>query len=65
VRITTVQWDTRQFDECWAQAAEARADLLVLPELGFSPWLADSPEVDRAAWARSIAQHEQRIGRLG
>lgn len=65
MRITTLQWDTRQFDRLWAQAAGARADLLVLPELGFSPWLADSPQADPAAWAQSIAQHEQRIARLG
>lgn len=41
------------------------SDLVLLPEMPFSPWLARSREVDVAAWEASVAVHDEWIGRLG
>ncbi len=62
--VTTVEWDARGFDRRWEQVAEQRADLVVLPELGFGPWLPDSPAVDPEAWQASVSAHEAVIARL-
>jgi N-carbamoylputrescine amidase len=40
------------------------SELLLLPELPFYPWLPGTPEVDPAEWARSIAAHEDWLGRI-
>jgi N-carbamoylputrescine amidase len=40
-------------------------DLLVLPEMPFSPWLPASAQVDTEAWSRAVEEHERWIDRLG
>lgn len=64
MRVTTVQWDTRRHAQLWPLVAAQRADLLVLPELSFGPWLPDSRQVDAAAWTASVAEHDAAIARL-
>jgi N-carbamoylputrescine amidase len=44
--------------------AETRADLVVLPELPFSAWLAVSREPDLVAWQAGVEQHDAGIARL-
>ena len=65
MRITTVQWDARDPTRLWSRIASERADLLVLPELGMSPWLPDTREVDPAEWSDAAARHDALIDRLG
>lgn len=45
--------------------AAERSDLLVLPEMPFSPWLAVSGTVDREQWSRAAAAHRAWCDRLG
>ncbi|MFI9530183.1 carbon-nitrogen hydrolase family protein [Micromonospora rosaria] len=46
----------------WADLADrlagAGSDLLLLPEMPFSPWLADRPGFDPGAWRAGVAAHE-------
>lgn len=65
MRITTLQWDTRDFAATWQRAAAVRSDLLVLPELCFAGWLPDRRTVQPQEWRKAAAQHEAMLGRLG
>ncbi|MEO0882468.1 MAG: carbon-nitrogen hydrolase family protein [Pseudomonadota bacterium] len=40
------------------------SDFLLLPEMGFSAWLAGSKDVDATKWNASVASHEAHIARL-
>ncbi len=62
-RVTVCELDTREErreEELAALAAHCRersSDVLLLPEMPFSPWLAAAPEPDAGAWRRSVAAH--------
>lgn len=53
-----------QWDGLVAHCHAESSDLVVLPELGFSPWLAATDAVDQAAWDDSVAAHERWLERL-
>jgi len=42
----------------------AKSDLLLLPEMAFSPWLAETNVVDAIKWAESVKSHEAWFNRL-
>ncbi|GGK22578.1 hypothetical protein GCM10010124_13880 [Pilimelia terevasa] len=71
MRITVCQLDARggRRDAALAaladHVAQARSDLVVLPEMPFSDWLAAGPVPDRARWERSVAAHRAGVARLG
>jgi len=52
----------------WAElcrhVATERADLVLLPEMPFHPWLAATENVDREAWQRAVADHVRWCDRL-
>lgn len=70
LNITVCQLDTRAEHRAAAMSALAdhvartRPDLLVLPEMPFSRWLAAEPAGDPADWRRSVAEHEAGIAGL-
>ena len=45
MRVATVEWDARDFSAQYEAVAQEAADLVVLPEMPFSPWLPDSRRV--------------------
>src|SRR4051812_44489399 len=44
--------------------ARARPDVVVLPEMPFSQWLAAAPVRDPARWQRSVIEHDESIAGL-
>lgn len=70
MKVTVCQLDNRSGRRAEAlqalvgHAARTRSDLVVLPELPFSDWLAAEPVPDTSAWQRSVAQHEATIAGL-
>lgn len=70
LKVAVCQLDTRQEHREAALLALGRhvaatgAQLVVLPELPFSTWLAAEREPDPAAWERSVAEHEAAVRRL-
>lgn len=70
MRITVCQLSDvpAQLEEQWeglaAHCRHERSDLVVLPELGFSPWLAATAEVDQRRWEASVEVHDRWLGRL-
>lgn len=59
--------DTRLDDQLAALGAHVAAhasDIVLLPELCFSPWLPADPLPDAARWARAVADHEHRLAGL-
>ncbi|PRY20568.1 carbon-nitrogen hydrolase family protein [Pseudosporangium ferrugineum] len=74
MRITVCQLDNRpgHRDDALAALADhvagAGSELVVLPELPFSDWLAADAAVDPARWQSSVEEHDaavERLGRLG
>ena len=61
--------DPGRLDEAWKGLVEhCRAngsDLVLLPEMPFSVWLAATQEVDPARWDEAVATHEAWLERLG
>jgi predicted amidohydrolase len=54
-------------DECHKllhHAASQRSDLVLLPEMPFSPWLADSPDFDLQRWNDGVNLHVEWMNRL-
>lgn len=70
MRVTVCQLDSRPehreaaLEALGQHAAEAGAELVVLPELPFSTWLAASPQPDLGAWQDSVVAHERAVARL-
>ena len=70
LNVTVCQLDARADHRSAALAALAGhvtrtgSDLVVLPELPFSDWLAADPDPDPARWQRSVAEHESGIAGL-
>jgi len=74
VRVTVCQIpnEPAPLAEAWTALCDhllaEDSDLLVLPEMPFSPWLAGSPDVDAEAWRAAAREHErwcERLGELG
>lgn len=47
-----------------AHLASQQSDFLVLPEMGFSEWLAADATPDEARWAHAVAAHDRHIAQL-
>jgi N-carbamoylputrescine amidase len=56
--------DDTLWNELKKHLASAGSDLLVLPEMPFSPWITRSDRVDSAVWDKAVSAHEAWIGRL-
>lgn len=72
VTICELPDDRKAFDDSWVQLAEhikqSRSGLVLLPDMAFGSWFADSAKVDSAGWQRAVAAHdawEHRLGELG
>lgn len=71
MRVTVCELRTAPGDleEDWtglvAHASCERADLVVLPELGFAPWFAAQQPYEESAWAVAVVAHERWLQRLG
>ena len=69
--VTVCQLDTRAEHRSAALAAlgrhavEAGSDLVLLPEMPFSAWLAADREPDADRWRAAVAEHDAAIARLG
>lgn len=70
LRVAVCQLDSREEHRADALRAlaqhvsETGAQLVVLPELPFSTWLAVDRAPDLAAWERSVAEHDAAVQRL-
>ena len=71
MRVTVcelVNRDREAFEAAWwalaAHVVESDSELLLLPEMPFSRWLAAQPTVDAPRWAASVRAHEQRLTEL-
>jgi N-carbamoylputrescine amidase len=60
--------DAEPFAAAWEALAKhvsaCRSDVVVLPEMPFSPWMAATREVDPAVWAAAVAMHDEWVARL-
>lgn len=69
-RVAVCQLDSRRAHRAAALVAlgehvrDTGADLVVLPELPFSDWLAADPLPDPAAWQRAVEEHDAAVARL-
>ena len=54
----------RDWEALRVHCAEQQTDLLVLPEMPFSPWLAGSRQVNNDAWRTAVTEHRRWIDRL-
>lgn len=54
----------RQWDLLCSHAQDRRSDLVLLPELPFSRWLAADPTVVPSAWEEAVEEHVRWIERL-
>jgi len=56
------------FEQDWhalvAHVKSEKSDLVVLPEMAFSPWAAWTDEVDPTVWEAAVKAHDQRLPRL-
>jgi N-carbamoylputrescine amidase len=70
MRITVCQLDTRDghrtagLADLTEHVVRSRSDVVVLPEMPFSHWLAADPVCDPARWQRSVTEHEEAITAL-
>jgi N-carbamoylputrescine amidase len=44
--------------------ASADSNLLLLPEMPFSPWLAETDQIDEKKWNQSVAEHDHWLSKL-
>jgi hypothetical protein len=72
VTVCELPDDRKAFENGWAQLAEhvrqAHSGLVLLPDMAFSSWFADSAAIDCARWRQALADHdawEHRLGELG
>ncbi len=61
VTVCELANDPESYARDWAKLAvhvkAAQSELVLLPEMPFSPWFAWSPEYDPAIWERAVAAH--------
>ena len=74
MRVTVCQWpdEQRELPQAWdrlvAHVREQSSELVLLPEMPFSPWFPASPEFDPDVWSAAVAAHdhwETRFPELG
>lgn len=69
VTVCELRTLTGALDDDWAGLVEhvrvEGSDLVVLPEMCFSPWFAAERPVDEAPWVASVAAHDVWLNRLG
>lgn len=54
----------RDWQSLVAHVASEKSDLVLLPEMTFSPWAAWTDEVDPAVWQAAVETHDQWLPRL-
>jgi len=70
MKVTVCQWDPRppylkgNLERLRAHIAEQQTDFLLLPEMGFSDWLAADRDPDAGRWAQAVADHDRQIADL-
>lgn len=70
MRITVCELpeDREEFEDAWGRLADhvaaADADVVLVPEMPFSEWLAATRDVDDDAWERAVRKHDEWIDRL-
>src|SRR5687768_16726985 len=73
MRVTACELRTGRLEEDWAALAEhvraERSELVVLPEMGLSPWFAHERPFVADAWSAAVRGHAafmaERLGELG
>ncbi|MBI4730189.1 MAG: carbon-nitrogen hydrolase family protein [Acidobacteria bacterium] len=71
VRVAVIEADptlepgTGAWDGLAKRTAESGADLLVLNELPFGPWIATLQEFEQIRWERAVAAHARAVAALG
>lgn len=69
-RITVCEMndDVPSFERDWKRLVDhvhrEDSDVVLLPEMPFSPWFAITPDFDAAAWRRAVDAHERWLSRL-
>ena len=62
MRVTVCELRSERVAGDWPALVEhvrcERSDLVLLPELGLSPWFARTRPFEQAAWRRAVAEHE-------
>ncbi len=53
-----------QWEQLVHHCQQQQTDLLLLPEMPFSPWLAETPDYDPDLWNQAVAHHDSWISRL-
>jgi N-carbamoylputrescine amidase len=65
LRVTACELRTERLDEHWAALVEhvrrERSDVVLLPEMGLSPWFARRREFDPAAWRAAVDAHARHL----
>ena len=65
VRITACELRAERLDEDWPalveHVREEGSDLVVLPEMGLSPWFARERAFDAQRWSTAVAAHERHL----
>ena len=68
MNVTVTQLSPYTIEKTWPQlvahVAESKSDLVLLPEMIFSPWLALDKDVSAERWADAMAVHDVWLGRL-
>ena len=68
MKATITQLDARVLEREWTRlrrhVTAEQTDLLLLPEMCFSPWFCASPRRSELTWARAVHDHAQWLGRL-
>jgi len=65
MRVTVGQMECTpdRFARDWERLVQhvraERSELVLLPELTFSPWFATTPQVDLEVWRRALAEHDR------
>ena len=68
MKVTITQLFARQIDAEWerlrAHVAANRSELVLLPEMCFSPWFCTAPQRDESVWGTAVGAHERWLRRL-
>lgn len=64
IRTDTVELISEDFNALVLHAKKEKPDVIVLPEMTFSPWVAAADVCDPSLWQKAIATHQQFINKL-
>lgn len=68
VTVCELDNDMQKLEDLWlalkSHLAAHQSDLLLLPEMPFHAWLADSPDADPDQWAEAVASHHRWMARF-